>query len=253
MLSEQQFIAAGFTPKYYSDLKYIVHDEEQHVLFLEGALKAAGAMPVAACTYKFPFTNVMEFITLSSVLEGVGTAAYLGGAPLVTSKAYLSAAGSILITEALHTSMQRAALGEVPEANPFGTPLNPNPVFTLAAMFIVSCPPTNPTLPFMAFPSLTAVQGLPAAPGMPFEFSVAGALPSSFFVTFVSGLMTTSVMPTVMGATFTAVIPDTVSGQSYAFVTNAKTNTTLMDSMILFGPAILEVTPMAPTFDLTVQ
>lgn len=62
-----------------------------------------------------------SFITLSSVLEGVGTSAYLGGAPLITSKAYLTVAGSILAVEALHTSYQRAAIGEVPMANPLMT------------------------------------------------------------------------------------------------------------------------------------
>ncbi len=96
----------------------------------------------------------LSFITLSSVLEGVGTSAYLAGAPLITSKAYLTAAGSILVTEALHTSMQRAAINEVPMANPFGTPLDPMSVYTLAAMFIVSCPASNPPLPFTPFPSL---------------------------------------------------------------------------------------------------
>lgn len=62
-----------------------------------------------------------SFITLSAIVEGVGTSAYLGGAPLITSKAYLTVAGSILVTEALHTSMQRGAIGAVPAANPYGT------------------------------------------------------------------------------------------------------------------------------------
>jgi Ferritin-like domain len=120
---------------------------------------------VAACTYNFPYTDVASFITLSSILEGVGTSAYLGGAPLITSKYYLTVAGSILAAEALHTSYQRAAIGEVPMANPFETPLGPNPVFTLAAAFIVSCPASNPPLPFKAFPSLMATSGTCVAEG----------------------------------------------------------------------------------------
>ena len=145
--------------QYYNNLKYIAYDEQVHVQALSAAISAAGATPVQACTYSFPYTDVASFITLSSVLEGVGTSAYLGGAPLITSKQYLTVAGSILATEALHTSYQRAAIGEVPMANPFETPLNPNPVFTLAAAFIVSCPANNPPLPFTAFPTLTATKG----------------------------------------------------------------------------------------------
>jgi len=155
----QDFANAGYGADYYNDLKYIAYDEQVHVQALTAALQANGQTPVAACQYNFPYTDVASFITLSSILEGVGTSAYLGGAPLITSKQYLTIAGSILATEALHTSLQRAAIGEVPMANPFETPLSPNPVFTLAAAFIVSCPASNPALPFKAFPSLMATGG----------------------------------------------------------------------------------------------
>lgn len=93
-------------------------------MLLTSALKAANVTPVDACTYSFPYEDVRSFISLSSILEGVGTSAYLGGAPLITSKDYLSVAGSILVTEALHTSLQRVAVGEVAAANPYGTVSN---------------------------------------------------------------------------------------------------------------------------------
>ena len=67
------------------------------------------------------FACSRSFVTLSSVLEGVGTSAYLGGAPLITSDQYLTTAGSILAVEALHTSYQRNALNKVPFANPLYT------------------------------------------------------------------------------------------------------------------------------------
>lgn len=218
---------------------------------LTSSLKAAGAAPVAACEYEFPYTDVKSFITLSSVLEGVGTSAYLGGAGLITSKAYLGVAGSILVTEALHTSLQRAALGEVPAANPYGTSLGLNAVFTLAAVFIKSCPSTNIALPVKAFPTLTAAQGVPAAPGISFLFTVEGSLPETAFVTFVNGLLTVAVEATISGSEITAIIPTTMQGQTYAFITSAKPTTSITDSIILFGPAIIEVTPPSPTFDTT--
>jgi hypothetical protein len=154
--TQDMFVEAGYSATYYNNIKFIATDEESHVLFLQTAITAAGYAPVAACSYNFEFTDVQSFITLSSVLEGVGTSAYLGAAGLITDKAILTAAGSILVTEALHTSMQRGAIGEVPMANPYGTPLDPMAVFTLAASFIVACPSTNAALPFTAFPSLMA-------------------------------------------------------------------------------------------------
>ncbi|MCJ1228789.1 hypothetical protein MMC12_005452 [Toensbergia leucococca] len=255
-MPESEFLAAGFSSAYYSNLKYIAHDEEQHVELLTASLMEAGAMPVTACKYDFPYTDAKSFVTLASVLEGVGVSAYLGAAGLITSKAYLGVAASILVTEAIHTSLQRFSIGEVAPANPYGTALGLDPVYTLAAAFITSCPTTNAALPVMAFPALTATQGIPASPGISFTFTAKGTLPATFFVVFVNGLYTLGVTPTMDGSMISAVIPEAVSGQTYAFVTNSMPATnmsSIMDSMILYGPAIIEVTPPSPTFDLSEQ
>ncbi|KAI7264014.1 hypothetical protein KC345_g8972 [Hortaea werneckii] len=152
---EHDFEKAGFSKDYYNNLKYIAYDEQQHVQLLSDALSAAGVTTVQECTYNFPYEDARGFVTLSSVLEGVGTSAYLGGAPLITSDQYLTTAGSILAVEALHTSYQRNALNKVPFANPLYTSLDPTSVFSIAAMFIDQCPSDNPSLPFTAYPALT--------------------------------------------------------------------------------------------------
>ena len=254
-MTEQMFIDAGFSAQYFSNLKYIAHDEEQHVTLLESAITSLGAKPVDACTYSFPYTDPKSFVTLASVLEGVGTSAYLGGAGLIKSPEYLGVAASILVTEAIHTSLQRFTIGEVAPANPYGTALDLNAVYTLAAAFITSCPTTNAALPVKAFPTLTAVQGNPVSPGLSFSFSVGnGMVPANSFVTFINGLMTTAVPATMSGDVISAMVPMTAQGQTYAFITNADPgNGTIMDSMVLYGPAIIEVTPPAPTFDISIQ
>ena len=138
-------------------------------------------------------------------------------------------------------------------ANPYGTALGLDPVYTLAASFITSCPAANAPLPVKAFPALVATQGDPAAQGVGFTFSVAGSLPAEFWVTFCSGLNTTSVVGMVQGGMISTVVPETVAGQTYAFVTSEMAMGALVESTILYGPAILEVTPSSPTYDLTVE
>jgi len=280
--SEKDFMDAGYSADYYHNLQYIGHDEAEHVKLLSTALTAAGVTPVAECEYTFPYTDIPSFITLSSVLEGVGTSAYLGGAPLITSKAYLTVAGSILVTEAKHTSYQRAAIGEIAIANPYGTPLDPTSVYTLAAAFIKSCPSTNAALPFKPFPSLSVTpaehkdkRGLglslgghkwkphheedgkpylsePAEPMIPcagstVSFTAASHIPEGSYVTFVNGLGVSSVKGEVHDNMISAEIPMTVEGQAYVFVSSKDVETTFDDSAVLFGPAILEVKPQPPT------
>ena len=68
--TEDDFVAAGFSKEYYDNLKYIAHDEESHVIALSAAITKAGATPVTACTYSFPYTDPKSFVAVSSMLEG---------------------------------------------------------------------------------------------------------------------------------------------------------------------------------------
>ncbi|CEP63359.1 ferritin-like domain-containing protein LALA0_S08e00606g [Lachancea lanzarotensis] len=247
--TQDDFTNANFTEDFYTQLKYITHDEETHVSFLETALTAAGVTPVEACSYSFPVTTPQEFVQLAAIIDGVGISAYLGAAPLVTSKQYLTVAGSILATEALHQAASRNAVGEIPMANPFATPMGANAVYSLASQFIVSCPSSNMALPFRAYPALELAQGMPVAQNISVSFSAAGQLPSSqSYITFVSGLDVVPVAATVSDNLVSADVPAQLSGQSYAFLTSDNSQN-LTDANILFGPAILEVTPLSPTFN----
>jgi hypothetical protein len=247
------FTDAGFSADFYDQLKYIAHDEEGHVLYLEAGLTAAGAMPVEACTYDFPFTDPHSFVALASVIEGVGVSAYLGAAADITSKAYLTAAGSILVTEALHQSAQRNAVGEIPMANVFGTPLGLNAVYTIASGFITACPSSNVALPVKAYPSLTLVSGEPTAPGALVDLEPESAPSGSYYATFVSGLDIIPVQTQgIQNGMIMVEVPMNISGQSYVFLTSDNSGN-VTDATVLAGPAIIEVTPSSPAFDLSVQ
>lgn len=150
----QHFLDAGYDQDFFLNLQFIASDENTHVQTLFTAIQSAGVLPVQPCQYNFPVTDVQSFVTLSAILESVGTSAYLGAAPFVGSKDILGIAASIMGVEAFHTSLQRNSLGAIGAPDPFATPLGANAVFTLAAQFIVSCPSSNPPLPFTAFPGL---------------------------------------------------------------------------------------------------
>ncbi|RDW94769.1 hypothetical protein BP5796_00532 [Coleophoma crateriformis] len=250
-MGPEEFTAAGFSADFYNQLKYVAHDEEGHVVYLEAALKAAGAAPVAACEYQFPYTDAASFVKLASVIEGVGVSAYLGAAADITEKAYLTVAGSILVTEALHQAAQRNAVGEIPMANVFGTPMGINAVYTIASPFIKSCPPTNAALPVKSYPALSIISGMPTAPMAVINFAPKEMPTGTVFATFVSGLEIMSVPVTMSSDFMSATVPAMFAGQSYLFLTSNDSGM-VDDSTVIAGPAIVEITPDAPQFDLSI-
>jgi hypothetical protein len=229
------FTAANFSASIYDQIKYITHDEEGHVLYLEAGLKAAGAQPVAACNYSFPMTTPRQFIQPASVVEVLGVSAYLAAAPAIANKAYLTAAGSILVTEALHQGAHRDA------------------VYTIASAFIKPCPSTNAALRVMAYPSLTLVSGLPTAVGAVIELEPETVPVGDFFVTLVCGLDIIAVQTQgIKNGMAMVEVPMNTSGQAYAFLTKDNSGS-VTDPNVLCRPAIIEVTPGSPTFTLTIM
>ena len=97
----------------------IAADERAHVTLIRGALKAAGAQPVAKPAINlgalgFGFGATTDFLQLARAFEDVGVTAYAGAAPLISDKGILGAAARIAEVESEHSAnirLQVAKLG----------------------------------------------------------------------------------------------------------------------------------------------
>jgi hypothetical protein len=84
-------------------------NEITHVRYLRSALGSAAVKKPAINldALGYGFSSVSSFLELARQFEDVGVSAYLGAAPLISSKTYLAAAGAILSTEAQHSGSIR--------------------------------------------------------------------------------------------------------------------------------------------------
>jgi hypothetical protein len=118
--------------------------ENDHVAFLVSALgKYARPKP----TFKNLLQkNIDDFVDVSQALENTGVGAYLGAAPVIYSRAYLAAAGTIALIEGRHAGYLNVLQGDpitgnvldLKSNNSFETPLTPEQVDGLAGPFIAS-------------------------------------------------------------------------------------------------------------------
>ncbi|KAG6916770.1 hypothetical protein DXG01_005466 [Tephrocybe rancida] len=234
--NEDAFAAAGFSPFVRGRFTQIAAHEKTHVKFLSDALGDKATQP---CVYSFPYNDVKSFVALGQALEGVGVTAYSGAARFITNKDYLTAAASVLATEARHASWISSAVSKFSGwSGNFDVPLTPNEVFTMAAAFITSCPDSNPTLPIKAFPTLSIAEAktLPgSAVTLKFDAPAATATSDSkLYAVFFTGL-DKIFLPLQPGNKVE--VPKELLGTVYIVVGTSAT--TADDQDIVAGPTML--------------
>jgi len=229
---QSAFTTAGFTTTTRQSIQTISNDEASHVSFLTSALQAAGATPVQACNYTFPYTDVKSFLAVSQILEGVGVSAYLGAAASIQNGNYLTAAASILTVEARHNAYVRFVNGESPFPAAFDTPVGPRGIVTLATPFFGSCP-TGSAPALAGFPALNITGKL--TPGSTLSVAATNATGATNCA-FLSGLNSTFSSYT-NGQCQVPSDGKIGSGQIYVFLTNGPNVT---DATTVAGPGIVE-------------
>ncbi|CDO71959.1 hypothetical protein BN946_scf184940.g106 [Trametes cinnabarina] len=187
------FTDAGFPDWVRGRFVQIGEHEAAHVQFLNGALGAAATKP---CQYNFPHNSPATFAALSLALESVGDAAYLGAAGLLSDKG--------------------------PWNGAFDAPLTPSGAFSLASLFVKSCPSSNPALPVTTFPALTISTGTPA-PGatvsLKFTLPQGQAQPANTYVAWLNGL---DVLYSDLAKDGTTSVPAGLAGVVFATLVSSK-------------------------------
>jgi len=228
--NNRAFEKAGFPSWVRGRFEQISMHEQQHVTFLEGVLGSVATKP---CQYNFPYHDPKSFAALSQVLEGVGVTAYLGAANLISNPEYLTAAGSILTTEARHAAWVASAVNKGPAwSGPFDVPLDFNQVYSLAAPFIVagSCPSSNPSLPVKAFPGLTYTPASPA-PGQTITLTFPSTSGSTYLALYTG--LNVNYYPITNGK---VQLPKGLDGTVYGVVTTSGSS--VSDDNTVAGPAV---------------
>jgi len=223
--SQQAFDEAGFKGQVREYFVHIGGHENTHVDVLTSVIKSLKQTPVPACKYKFPMSDVQEFLAVSRALEQTGVSAYLGAAAGLQG-ALLTAAATITTVEARQSSYVNTLLGGEGTPYAFDTPLTPQEIVTIASNFIVSCPYDLGATPYT---QLTATLD---SGKVKTSFKGNGAKTEWCQFLFNN---TVEVSPRSE-----CTLPKAVNGYVYVVITDTKTPITDKDGAhILAGPALL--------------
>jgi hypothetical protein len=218
---DTDFTAAGFPSSIVAveQFQSIQADEAAHSVALQAALKSFGEAPITGCQFNFDsaLTDVATMAATARVVESVGVSAYLGGATLLTDPVLLTAAGSILTTEARHATILNVLSSTgtaIPSA--FDLAFTPSEVLAIASPFVTG----GCTIPIPSNTPLSLTNTGTVAPGTTLTFkatSINGTVPDSslFCQMLVGGAAMSIPLPMTQ-----CVVPEGINGPVAIFITS---------------------------------
>ncbi|KAF8882249.1 ferritin-like domain-containing protein [Infundibulicybe gibba] len=233
--SEDDFQHAGLPSWVRPRYEQIAAHEKVHVKFLQGALAKAGIQAVEPCAYNFPYDKPESFIRISSILESVGTSAYVGASALISNKVKLHQRRRLhLGVEARHNAwIHVSAMKQNPWIAPFESSLTPAQALTLAHSFIESCPSSNPEIHVRSFPPLSLSSNAQPGGMTTLAYKPVTEYKGFTYAAFTSGHETIFVQ--LDQANKNVQVPTSLKGGVFVFIT--KTNDKVTDDSIIAGPA----------------
>ena len=138
VFGQKAYAQTGVRTTLSQQLKLVQRHENDHVAFLVGAL---GAFARPKPTFQnLTSPNLSAFLTAGRVFENVGVGAYLGAAPVLLSRAYLAAAGSIATIESRHAGFFNSLQSIAVTQNAFGDDQSFDRAFTAAEVVAFAGP-----------------------------------------------------------------------------------------------------------------
>jgi len=244
--SQSDITSAGFpnAQLLQQQVQNIVTDESNHINAFESLIGSLGQQPLGGCSFDFSsaLTSLPTALATARVVENVGVSAFLGAANLISDPLLLTDAGSILTTEARHSTILNVLSGTgdaIPQA--FDIALTPPQVLAIAGPFIQNCNlgvSANPTLNINA----------PLSQGSQIQLN-SSAIPSdtsNLSCQMITGGASQAVVQPFQSCS----VPSNITGPVAIFVTNSSTPlvadvTQQNGSSIVAGPTLtfIDTTP----------
>ncbi|TEB37024.1 hypothetical protein FA13DRAFT_1787294 [Coprinellus micaceus] len=142
--SEDDFLNAGY-PRSARDLYAgILVNERAHIHSLLSIVQPSEVRVIGTCDYGFPIDTVEDFVDLSEAIAALAVSTYTGMISTLTTKAYVSLLSGILAVEGRHSAWISSSLRSgSPWNGPFETPTTFNHTWSIARVYVSSCPPGN--------------------------------------------------------------------------------------------------------------
>ncbi|KAF6755798.1 ferritin-like domain-containing protein [Ephemerocybe angulata] len=249
-----------FSPGHFNSDGYAAHvrrgyeriqaTTQAHVDYLTSELTSLGDLDaLGSCDYGFPINSTRQFIDMSEAIHALAVSTYTGTLQHIHTSKYKRAFGSMLGLEARYATWISTTVKNQDLWNsPFESPLTLNDTWTVAGLYVTSCPPgTNPTEIFpqnlVDWPVLTIPHTVNPGDSISLSFNdtlhtVTPGKPLHAAFLVGSGAITAPLTTGING--YSVTVPQSLGGRGAVWVKVIQGGSLeITDSNMVAGPALM--------------